>query len=77
MAQQTDPAPPRTPDTGNHFMVAVQGRRLTILRPPIAGALLEAEQAANLAAWIVALISAADPAGRALFERTLDAVRGT
>jgi hypothetical protein len=55
-------------------MVCGRGRCVAIMRPPIAGAALTPEQAANLAAWLAALVICSSPDGRALFDRTLDAV---
>jgi hypothetical protein len=77
MAQKLDDLSPRSPDTANNFMVVARGRLIAMMRPPIAGAALMPEQAANLAAWLAALVICSSPGGRDLFDRTLAAVLRT
>jgi len=74
MAQRTGAA--ASPDSGNQFFVALQGGHIVILRPPIAGQPLTAEESASLAGWIMALLEAV-PGGHDLFERMLDAIKRT
>jgi hypothetical protein len=60
-------------NTFNRWMVGAIGDRLSMLRPPLAGELMEKDDALVLAAWLVAL---ADPDGRK-FREVLEAVQNT
>lgn len=68
-----DGGKPASVDTGNKFLVSVIGRELVILAPPQRGAVLSADAAINLAAWLVVLV----PGGRTLFDRALREIEAT